>query len=104
MYKLEILPIAKKDMDDIVYYISNNLKNRTAARDLADNFIIGANNILKFPYGSSVYKVSKKLEYEYRSARVKNFLMFYTINEKEKVVTIARVLYKKMDINNILEN
>ena len=27
MYKLEILPIAKKDMDDIIYYISHNLKN-----------------------------------------------------------------------------
>ena len=26
MYKLEFLPIAKKDMDDIIYYISNNLK------------------------------------------------------------------------------
>lgn len=23
MYRLEILPIAKKDIDDIIYYISN---------------------------------------------------------------------------------
>ncbi len=30
MYKLEFLPIAKKDMDDI----SNNLKNNTAAINL----------------------------------------------------------------------
>ena len=30
MYKLEILPIAKKDMDDIIYYISHNLNNITA--------------------------------------------------------------------------
>ena len=34
MYKLEFLPIAKKDIDDIVYYITNNLKNRTAAINL----------------------------------------------------------------------
>ena len=103
MYKLEFLSIAKKDIDDIIYYISNNLKNKTTARNLANNFVKGANSILEFPYGSSVYKTSKKLEQEYRSFKIKNFLMFYTINEKKKVITIMRVLYQKMDINNILE-
>ena len=102
MYKLEFLPIAKKDMDDIVYYISNNLKNKTAARTLADNFIAGANSILEFPYGLSVYKTGKKLEHEYRSLKINNFLMFYTINENEKIITIVRVLYQKIDIDNIL--
>lgn len=32
MYKLEILPIAKNDMDNIIYYISNHLQNPTAAK------------------------------------------------------------------------
>lgn len=35
MYKLEFLPIAKKDMDDIIYYIYG-LKNITAAKKLRD--------------------------------------------------------------------
>lgn len=103
MYKLELLPIAKKDIDDIIYYISNNLENKTAARNLANNFIKGTNSILEFPYGTSVYKTTKELEQEYRSLKVKNFLMFYTINENDKIITIVRVLYHKMDINNILE-
>ena len=104
MYKLEFLPIAKKDMDDIIYYISNNLKNRTAAINLSNNFIKGANSILEFPYGSSVYRTSKKLKQEYRCFKIKNFLMFYNVNEKDSVITIVRVLYQKMDINNILDN
>lgn len=29
MYKLEFLPIAKEDIDNIIYYISHNLKNIT---------------------------------------------------------------------------
>ena len=29
--------------------------------------------------------------------------MFYTINEEKKLITIVRVPYQKMDINNILE-
>ena len=71
--------------------------------DLANNFIKGANNILKFPYGATVYKPVRKLENEYRCFRVKNFLMFYLINEKEKIITIVKVLYNKMDISDMLK-
>lgn len=39
MYKLEFLPIAKKDIENIVYYISNNLKNTSAARKLSKDLI-----------------------------------------------------------------
>lgn len=103
MYTLEFLPIAKKDMDDIIYYISHNLKNSSAARKLAKNFIKSANSVLDFPYGLSIYKHQKKLANDYRCIKIKNFLMFYTINEKEKKVTIVRVLHRKMDIKNILK-
>ena len=86
MYNLEFLPIAKKDMDDIVYYISNVLNNRTAAINLSKCFVEGANSILNFPYGS--YKFVKNLKNVYRSIKIKNFLMFYTINETKKVIFV----------------
>ena len=103
MYKLEFLPIAKNDIDDIIYYISNNLKNVSAALKLSKKIIDGANSILEFPYGFAVYRPISKLSNEYRSIRINNYLMFYTINEKDKIITITRVLYCKMDINNILK-
>ncbi len=103
MYKIEFLPIAKKDIDDIIYYISHQLKNIPASKKLRDLFMKSIDNIAEFPYGCSVYKSIGKLKNEYRSYRVKNFLMFYTINKDENLITIVRVLYKKMDINNILE-
>lgn len=39
VYKLEILPTAKKDIDDIIYYISNKLRNKTASIKLSKDFI-----------------------------------------------------------------
>ncbi len=60
-------------------------------------------NILEFPYGSSVYRQAGVLKNEYRCYKVKNFMMFYIINEDERLITIVRVLYQKMDISNILE-
>lgn len=103
MYRIEFLPIAKKDIDDIIYYVSHKLKNITASKKLRDLFMSSLDYIVEFPYGCSVYKPIKNLKNEYRSYRVKNFLMFYTINEDKNLITIVRVLYKKMDINNILE-
>lgn len=103
MYKIEFLPIAKEDIDNIIYYISHHLKNITASRKLRDLFMSSLDYIVEFPYGSSVYQVAGTLKYEYRSYRVKNFLMFYTIHENEKLITIVRVLYQKMDISNLLK-
>ncbi|MBR2828379.1 MAG: type II toxin-antitoxin system RelE/ParE family toxin [Bacilli bacterium] len=103
MFKLNFLPTAKKDMDDIIYYISNIIKNKTAAHKLANDFINGANSILEFPYASPIYKTTKRLRQDFRIFKIKNFLMFYTINEKDKEVTIVRVLYQKMDVNKRLK-
>lgn len=102
MYKLVYLPIAKSDIDNIIHYIAINLQNKSAAKKLAESFIDGANSILNFPYGSSIYQPMGILKNEYRSIRIKNFLMFYTIDEKEKLVIVVRVLYQKRNINNIL--
>jgi hypothetical protein len=63
MYKVEFLPIAKKDMDEIIYYVSNNLKNLSAARDLANSFMESVSSILVFPFGIPTYKTSKNNYY-----------------------------------------
>ena len=47
MYKIEFLPIAKKDIDDILYYISHNLKNITASKRLRDLFMKSLDNIVE---------------------------------------------------------
>ena len=39
MYEINFLPIAKEDIDHIIYYISYNLKNITAVRKLRDLFM-----------------------------------------------------------------
>lgn len=103
MYKLEFLPIAKQDMDSIIYYISHELKNSSAAKRLANDFIRETNKILDFPYGSAIYHLDQTLQNEYREMKIRNFIMFYTINEKEKIITVVRVLYQKMDISKILK-
>lgn len=103
MYKLEYLKIAKLDLNEIITYINDNLKNPTAAKEFIKTFIKDANNIIKFPYSNPEYITNKKLNNKYRISSIKNFLIFYTIDEKEKTITISRVLYKKREINKFLK-
>ena len=98
MYKLEFLPVAKNDMVEIVKYISDELKNPIAASKLAEELISSAENICTFPYSNNVYTPIQPLGLEYRRIIVKNYMMFYTVNEKTKTVTIMRVIYAKRNI------
>ncbi len=103
MYKLEYLPVAKQDMVEIMHYISHELKNPIAADRLATKLIEAAENVRTFPYASPVYLAIRPLRHEYRKILVQNFVIFYWINEENRLITVARVLYAKRDYRELLE-
>jgi addiction module RelE/StbE family toxin len=102
MYKLEFLPTAKQDMTGIVLYISRDLSNPTAANRLADEMIDAADRLCDFPYINAVYQTIKPLKHECRKLMVKNYVMFYWVDENRKLVTIARVIYARRDYEKLL--
>jgi len=102
MYRLEFLPIAKQDMLAIMEYISIELFNPSAAEKLAYEMIEAAENLTIFPYANPVHNPVKPLKNEYRKLIVRKYIMFYWVHEKEKVVTIARVIYSRRDYDKLL--
>jgi len=102
MYQIEFLPIAKQDMTDIAQYISIELHNPTAAMVLADSLIEAAGMLTEFPYINAIHQTLKPLKHEYRKQIVKNYIMFYWIEEENKLVTIARVIYARRDYEKLL--
>lgn len=103
MYKLEYLPIALNDMLGIVKYIAGELKNPIAAENLSEELVKAAEALMDFPYSNPVYTPMRPLKHEYRKITIKNYLMFYWVEEAEKTVTVARVLYGKRDYGKIIE-
>lgn len=103
MYKLEFLEIAVEDIKQITNYILYNLKNKTAALNFVEYFIKITNNLIFFPYGNPIYTVNKTLKHEYRTIRVKNYIIFYTIEEKNKTIIITRIIYRKRNFIDLLE-
>ena len=104
MYNLEFLPSAKKDMVEIIKYISNTLNNPTAADSLAEKMIVAAEKLTEFPYSYPVYMPIRQLNHEYRRLAVNNYIMFYWVNEEEKLITIARVVYSKRNYKELLND
>jgi plasmid stabilization system protein ParE len=102
MYKLAYLPSAKQDMAEIAGYISHELSNPAAAEKLAAEMIEAAGRLTKFPYANGVHFSLKPLRQEYRKLAVRSYMMFYWIDEAEKLVTVARVIYASRDFEKLL--
>lgn len=102
MYKLEYLPVARRDMIEIVRYISQELQNPTAADQLAMELIEAGDSIPKFPYANPAFIPIRPLKHEYRKLLVQNYFMFYWVDEVKKLVTVARVVYARRDYERLL--
>jgi len=103
MYQLKYLPTAMQDMIEIAKYISNELGSPTAADKLANEMISAAESITEFPYSKPAYFPVKPLKHEYRRLAVKNYVMFYWVNEIEKCIVIARVIYARRNFERLLD-
>lgn len=103
MYTVKLLPEAVNDMTEIVQYISIQLSNPAAATKLKEKIICEIKKLAENPHMYAVYEPPLLLKVKLRKMLVKNYTVFYCIDENEKTVKIARVLYAKRNFPNILK-
>ena len=102
MYFVNITDIAEEDILATVKYISNELKAPVAANNLLDEIekhedILGKTPNI-YPYVPDEYLAAKGLKF----AIIKNYLMFFTVDDDAKKVNVLRFLYGRRDWKNIL--
>ena len=102
MYALNITDVAEQDILHTVKYISDVLKNPTAANNLLDEIekyeeiIKNTPNIYPFVFDQYLAGIGLKF------VVIKNYIMFYIVNEDEKKVDVIRFLYARRNWRNIL--
>lgn len=101
-YQVEYLPSAIQDLRDIVFYISHELSNPASAESLAEEIVAKIDKSVVFPYAYPAYRPIRPLEHEYRRMAVKNYLVFYWVEEEKQLVTVARVVYGRRNHSKIL--
>lgn len=102
MYKTVISDAFEADLESALSYIETELFNASAAANLLDRseetVALIAENPLMYP----LYHDEDIAARGYHYAVVGNYLIFYTINEAEKSVFIARFLYGGHNISEQL--
>lgn len=101
MYELKYLPLAMKDLHEIINYITNVLKAPKAALDLLDGFESSIFRLQQYPFSCKIYQSKESLETEYRLLIVKNYLVFYVVIEN--TVEIHRIINGRMDLDPIIK-
>jgi addiction module RelE/StbE family toxin len=101
-YKIEYLPIADRDLAEIFSYIAVDLAAPQAASDLLDKIDQAVQALDTFPYVHSVYRSTELYTepFEFRVLVVASYLVFYYV--AEDTVTIARIVYGRRNMRNIL--
>ena len=101
-YKVLLSMQAKNDYKEIINYIKYELLEPAIAEKYA-NLIKNELTSLEYQPNKFLiinYEVIKK--YQFRKLVIKNYIAFYRINDKDKVVNVERILYGASDWKNKL--
>ncbi|MCM1545531.1 MAG: type II toxin-antitoxin system RelE/ParE family toxin [Clostridiales bacterium] len=102
-YEINYRPEAQADLIDTVRYISGKLKNTTAVQKIAKDIKTAIEELANDPHIYPVYFPLQPLKHEYRKFVIDNYIIFYTVEEREKVVTVFRVIYGKRNLTQQLK-
>jgi plasmid stabilization system protein ParE len=101
-YRIDISEPAENDLRDIIRYIRAQLSAPLSALEMAETVENALAGLADMPHGYPRV-ADERLAYRgYRKLIVKNYIVFFTINEKAKVVDVERILYMRRDWLHIL--
>ena len=93
LYKLIILPEAQKDIRDIVIYIARELAAPQAALNLQGEFEKAINTLAQRPKRIKTVNEQPWKDAGIRKIRVKNYYIYFLIDDEEMAVKINAVIY-----------
>ena len=97
MYKVAPSGRARKDILDITEYITSELDSPEAARKLLTALNKEMDSLNTMPKRFALVTDERLAAKGIRSIPVKNYIIFYVVDEQSKTVNIASVMYNKRD-------
>lgn len=101
-YKLDITESFENDVSAVIDYISHKLYNLAAAERLLKNTQKIISEISENPFLYPVYHDETIAEKGYHYTVISKYLIFYLIDETNKIVHLSRFLYGSQNITDIL--
>lgn len=96
-YSVDLSEPAEKDLIDIVKYIASQLSSPMSAYHMMDIFEEAIANQSYSPQRCPLIADERLSVLGYRKLMVKNYIVFFSVDEKNKVVDVERILYERRD-------
>jgi addiction module RelE/StbE family toxin len=103
IYRVEISEEAEVDMWKISDYISNEIHSLQSAINLMREIRKQIKSLNTMPKRYALVSDDELAKRGLRLIPVKNYLVFYTVDEQQKKVSITSVMYNKRDWINLLQ-
>lgn len=101
-YKVIVSKSYHNDLENIIYYISKNFDSPFTALALLDEIEKEVSSLSVMPYRYSLVLNPYLKSLGFRKFMVKNYIIFYKVNEENKTIMIHRILHKKPNWIDIL--
>jgi addiction module RelE/StbE family toxin len=99
-YQIKYLPIARKDLQEIVDYIAFDLEVPEIAIKMLNTLETEILTLRENPFRGSIYSSNRKHDFQYRKLFVKNYVIFYLI--LDDAVEIQRVFYNRRNMDKLI--
>ena len=103
-YKIEIGQPAVQDLQDILDYIANVLKEPAAAQRIYTSIKVEILTLASMPERNRVVDDEPYATMGVRRLFVENYVVFYMIDRSRYTVHVLRVLYNRREWQSILGN
>ena len=102
-YGFKLTKTAESDIDETYSYITEILGNPEAASNLADELEEQIERICKIPEIGALVENEYMHRNDVRHVLVKNYIVYYIVDYKDKKIVILRFVYNGRDTNKIVE-
>ena len=103
-FKYIITIPASRDLINITEYISQKLQNPNASVEFIKDFMKTLKIICEFPRVCPIYKNRYIGNTPVRFKSIRNYLMFYRIDVKKKLIIVDHVVYAGRNLENSFYN
>ena len=101
-YRIEGSEPAENDLRDIVRHISAQLDAPVTAEKMLDVIEEAVNSLEDMAQRYPLVIDERLAAMGYRKLTVKNYFIFFTVDEKRKIVNVERILYARRDWRGLL--
>ena len=92
---------AAEDLEEILRYIAEDLCNKSAAADLGRKIFENIDTIRVFPETGLALNNELVSDKAVRRVVIDNYVLYYKANEANKTIEIVRIVYGKMNLEEI---